>query len=218
MPDASEKTDNGMFSKGETIHLQFFGENYDQSASYNFPKGYIIGWFIIADGVSYNNNQWTIKNEQVSGRGLGTTLDTDKNGKCLHFAVARNQDGMVAICVEDDKGSGSDKDYNDLCFYLEASPLTINPDIPIIEDIEETKRSVADKGTYAFEDQWPDGGDYDLNDVVTEYEHAVTRYTKQKVVDGKITLSEKYVTLLESNFTFVQDEKAATFNLSLIHI
>ena len=212
MPDASEKTDNGMFSKGETIHLQFFGENYDQSASYNFPKGYIIGWFIIADGVSYNNNQWTIKNEQVSGRGLGTTLDTDKNGKCLHFAVARNQDGMVAICVEDDKGSGSDKDYNDLCFYLEASPLTINPDIPIIEDIEETKRSVADKGTYAFEDQWPDGGDYDLNDVVTEYEHAVTRYTKQKVVDAKITLSEKYVTLLESNFTFVQDEKAATFN------
>ncbi len=213
MPDASEKTDGGMFSRGETIHLQFFGENYDQEASYNFPKGYIVGWFIIANGITYDadNHTWTIN--ASNGNGFGTSLEKDSNGKCKQFAVATDADqNKLFIGVEDNTDEySSDKDFNDLCFYVEATPSVIRPDIPIIEDIEKNLKSEI-TGTYAFEDQWPDGGDYDLNDVVTEYKHVSNRYIHQKVEDGHITLNENYVTYLESSFTFVQDEKAATFN------
>ena len=41
------------------------------------------------------------------------------------------------------------------------------------------------KGTLAFEDIWPSGGDYDMNDVIVEYRREVTFNTKNMVT--KIT-------------------------------
>ncbi len=231
LPDASDNvqdtwtnnnTKDGMFKLGQTIHLQFFGENYDQEASYNFPPGYVIGWFIIGDGTTHSKNDskhsWTFKNKLSDTMGFCTSLDTKSRWNeaeqkyedvCVNFAVATNSSrSMMFLGVEDDKVNTPD--YNDLMFYVEANPLTI-PDVPIFSDKEEhTTYSV--NGTYAFEDQWPDGGDYDLNDVATEYVHSKTVYSKNSFEDDKLVSAVKYVEELKSTFKFTQASDAATFN------
>ena len=237
LPDASDNvqdtwTDNntkdGMFKLGQTIHLQFFGENYDQKeASYNFPPGYVIGWFIIGDGTKHSSsdkwntiNSWNIKNNLSNTEGFCTSLDTKKKWDsekkayvdvCVNFAVATDsQRSMMYLGVEDDKQTNK-PDYNDLMFYVEANPLTISPDVPILSDKEEHTTYSVD-GTYAFEDQWPDGGDYDLNDVATEYVHSQTVYSKNSFEDDKLVSAVKYVEELKSTFKFTQASDAATFN------
>ena len=37
------------------------------------------------------------------------------------------------------------------------------------------------KGTLAFEDIWPDGGDYDMNDVIVEYNRAIYFNTENMI-------------------------------------
>lgn len=234
LPDASDNVKDswpgaggaidGMFKLGQTIHLQFFGEKYNEPASYNFPKGYIIGWFVIGDGTTCSKDgyfnpeySWSFKNSLSETKGFCTSLDTRKLGGkdvCVNFAVATNSSrSMMYIGVEDDVKT-SDPDYNDLMFYVEANPLTISPDVPIMSDKEEHIK-YSNKGTYAFEDQWPDGGDYDMNDVVTEYEHGVSIYSKTNFQDDKPVSTIKYVEELTATFKFTQASDAATFNNAL---
>lgn len=226
LPDASDQVADtwkgagysldGMVQQGQTIHLQFFGENYNQPASYDFPNGYVIGWFVIGDGTehsSYNGHSWSFKNNEPTdgGKGFASSLDTRQNGKCVNFAVAANVErSMMYIGVEDDKNTPK-PDFNDLMFYLEANPLVISPDIPVMSETEDWIPEYK-SGTYAFEDQWPDGGDYDMNDVVTEYTHTVTTYLKSEFQDGKPSSQTTYVSEVSAEFTFVQPENAATFN------
>lgn len=228
LPDASDNvqdtwtnddTIDGMFKLGQTIHLQFFGDNYDQEASYNFPPGYVIGWFIIGDGTTHSGERthsWNFKTALPTkeGRGFWTSLDTkEKNGKdvCVNFAVGTDENrSMMYLGVEDDKNTNK-PDYNDLMFYIEANPLTIKPEVPVMTD-KEQHLPFSVPGTYAFEDQWPDGGDYDLNDVVTEYENGGTLYTKTTYEGVHPVLTITYIEELKNTFKFVQGTDAATFN------
>ena len=82
---------------------------------------------------------------------------------------------------------GQINSYCDLLFYVNASKTIEEPnDRPVITpddgnepekpDVTETKT-----GTLAFEDIWPGGGDYDMNDVIVEYNRAVSFDKKNQV-------------------------------------
>ena len=54
--------------------------------------------------------------------------------------------------------------------------------------------------TYAYEDIWPNGGDYDLNDVIIEHKRAISFN------------SNNYVLKVEDTFVPVQQSGAATYS------
>ncbi|WP_316788120.1 LruC domain-containing protein [Pedobacter frigoris] len=106
-------------------------------------------------------------------------------------------------------GQGSDQDFNDLVIYAQSNPVeAISPvDIPFLDENTEDKdgdgvpdfldKFPDDKnraykryypseeiwGTTAFEDNWPNEGDYDLNDLVVSYRYTFAMSSDNKLVD-----------------------------------
>ena len=100
-------------------------------------------------------------------------------------AVTRELDGynccVTGFDIRPFGDRKADYDFNDVMVKVTATPeKAIRPgeDIPVDEDV-----TVAESihGTLAFEDQWPNPGDYDLNDFVVNYTYGV-----YKNVDNKI--------------------------------
>ena len=167
---------------GTKYKLAFFGENYDQPATYSFPEGYKIIFFICpgavenvsADGTmsSYATNNFNYSlpelNKRIhhyySNQGSLTwnpevtgVSDMDRGAV---KAVAWTTNGMTFMGFED---GGNDEDLNDIVFWVSGSftPEQELVDVPIA--IEEH----ANSWIFACEDL---GGtfDYDFNDVVWE--------------------------------------------------
>jgi LruC domain-containing protein len=165
-----------ILQSGFEVELMFFGENGEEAKGTNvFPEGYTIGWFVLPDGY-------------VRKAGAGEKVDElrnlDKimtsNGGGGHFiSVYDVKHRGVVVGVED----GGDTSFEDLlfCLFTDDMDAIIDPknpgrpsipvDVPeiVVPDATETV-----SGTLAFEDIWPSGGDYDMNDVVVEYQRAVT--------------------------------------------
>lgn len=167
---------------GTKYKLAFFGENYDQPATYSFPEGYKIIFFICpgavenanADGTmsSYATNNFNYSLPELNKRihhyysNQGSlTWNTEVTGvsdmdRGAVKAVAWTTNGMTFMGFED---GGNDEDLNDIVFWVEGSfdPEQELVDVPIA--IEEH----ANSWIFACEDL---GGtfDYDFNDVVWE--------------------------------------------------
>lgn len=140
-----------------------------------FPAGYTIGYFIISDGFwvkdgygrdlghvnvncpfMYSNNEW---NDNQTKRFISLTVKND---------------GTVVYGIED---GDSDRSYDDVMFTIDADPnfAIQDPDRPSIEPEQgEIYSTETTYRTYAFEDIWPAGGDYDMNDVVVTHKRSIT--------------------------------------------
>lgn len=172
---------NPVLKMGYKVRLKYFGEDGKSEATEAFPAGYTVGWFVVPDG--YNRMNQEI--EKLGG--MVTTNDTDQK----YITLYDKKSQKLVIGVED----GGDKSYEDLLFYVEADPMKAivdpeEPGRPTIPDeggdIEQPDETETTFGTLAFEDIWPSGGDYDLNDVVVEYKREVTFDSKnnvKKIVD-----------------------------------
>lgn len=167
---------------GSKVRLLYFDEQ--GNAKKEFPAGYTVGWFIYADGYNQNENEIDIKKQVVSGfTNLLASNQVFGQQRQNFVSVKDEKSGKVIIGVED----GANNSYCDLLFYVNASKAIEDPDgRPVITpddgnepekpDVIETKT-----GTLAFEDIWPDGGDYDMNDVIVEYNCAVSFDKKNQV-------------------------------------
>ncbi len=153
--------------------------------STKFPPGYTIGFFLFSKGNYGNNNcadaTYKIKTDYLWYSNVEWNTDSRK----YHFSALGYKDKII-YGVED----GQNQSYNDLVFTVEADPTgsivnesrnIIPIEVPEEDATEETCR------TYAFEDIWPNGGDYDMNDVIVEHRRSVTfdsyNYVKE-VVDS----------------------------------
>ena len=104
-------------------------------------------------------------------RGEGVRLHYYKDGKDMGEEFPEG----VSIGFEDWNG---DYDYNDVVFYVKADPIeAITPDIPDVKptdpDDSDIVAEITYRGILTFEDLWPYRGDFDMNDVVVEYESTV---------------------------------------------
>ena len=168
---SQELMNESILKCGDKVRLRYFGE--DGKPVETFPKGYTVGWFIYADGYNYvNSGQY--RNEINVNKPLLTSNPV--NGKEQSFITVKDaKSGKVIIGVED----GGNKSYCDLLFYVDASPESSIDDSgrPSIPDndkpVEKPDAQENKKGTLAFEDIWPNGGDYDMNDVIIEYNRAI---------------------------------------------
>lgn len=148
--------------------IQLLYEDADGNLSTSFPAGYTIGYFVIQNGftedgkinangtIFYSNSEW----------------NTKFNGYSSRFISMTTTDGTVVYGTED----GEDKSYEDILFCIDANPNEAiqNPDRPVIDpDRAEITTVESSFMTYAFEDVWPHGGDYDMNDVIVEHSRSI---------------------------------------------
>lgn len=189
-PNASFNGSGGGLTSGNKVQLKY----WDGSAFQNvFPAGTSIGWFIVANG--YNNNgsinQYSSRYYSLSQFNPEST-DQARQHNVLLYDQER---ALVLIGFEDlNRDGGSDDDFNDAVFYAAATPETaINyTNLPTIiknndtdnDGVPDDRDEAPNDGSYsytthypaqntfytvAFEDLWPSRGDYDMNDVVVEY-------------------------------------------------
>lgn len=195
--------------RGATCSLQFFGDNYDQAATYDFPSGYTIGWVVVCNGFNGGDGTITYKSYE-SARVIYS--NQEKNGLCRFLTLYDAISKKLVVGFED---GGSGEDYSDALFYVDANPIKAitNPEIPSITTDEYDETEYDYSGTYAFEDIWPSGGDYDMNDVVVEYStkvvKAVKRIFETTTVNGRpvtnLVDQKEYIDRFSTKFNFVHD-------------
>lgn len=183
-----------------------------------FPANTGIGWVCISDGfrngtITNNSWNWVFYSDPEFNPETSTT---NRQHNVLIFDNTRDK---VILGFEDIKrDAGSDNDFNDAVYYVTSNPVTAistgdlpvmkyaanNPDrdgdgIPDTSDDypnDATKAfnnkypSASTFGTMAFEDLWPSKGDYDLNDMVIDYQINQITNAANKVVEvnGKLVV------------------------------
>ncbi len=185
--------------------VQLLFQKEDGTFTDIFPPGYTVGFFSNIKG-------WNSKNNWNNG-GLLTTVDASTpvcSNAALNNGVANCQDRFISISMQvsgkniivygmEDNGK-DDKSYDDMVFIVEATP-----DFAIYNEDRNTVDLVSKLGTektryyYIYEDIWPDGGDYDLNDVIVRHDRVITFDT------------DNYVRTVDDSFTPVQESGAAKY-------
>lgn len=188
------KYSDAPFTPNKRIQLLFHNEETGETST-TFPPGYTIGYFLtyMVSGKSNDSNPAGTE-MKINNNFFYSNNELNSNGKS-HF-IALNYKDKIVYGVED----GTDNSLEDVLFCIETNPcgLIHNEERPSI-DVEDFTVTESTYSTYAYEDIWPSGGDYDLNDVVIEHLHAVT-FNQQN-----------YVTKIEDSFTPVQKADAATY-------
>lgn len=209
-PRAKEKnleTYNGNIgvNRGDAVQLMYYpniANNDKTGATKVFPKGTRIGFILRTQGWAMQGNDYCIRckgpkywNSKyntwcATTDGLSYSSNSGKypisNGESrgAKFSYkASNGEKYTIVSFED---ALDDQDYDDLIFALK--PVNVFAELPEIED-----RKSSTNGVYAFEDLWPNAGDYDLNDALVNAKHE-----KEFNESGKIIKETFYLTTYQN--------------------
>lgn len=171
-------------NRGDAVQLMYYPNiaNDDMTgATKVFPKGTRIGFImrtqgwgkqgnaysiVYNDGKSFYNrkyNTWCATTDGLSySSNTGNFPISNGESRGAKFGYkASNGQTYTIVSFED---ALDDQDFDDLIFALK--PVNVFAELPEIED-----RKSSTNGVYAFEDLWPNAGDYDLNDAVVNAKH-----------------------------------------------
>ncbi len=198
MPNASLSGSGGNMVSGDKVYLG------------RFSSGNSIGFVLLQN--AWNKTTQTV-NESAKMFFANDNLnaEVEAEGYLRHTVLLWDETHNVYLQGFEDlqrDNKSSDDDFNDLVFYttssvtdaVEKSSMNIS-DVPVDSD----KDGVYDEydmfpkdasrayiqyypskntwGTLAFEDLWPNTGDYDLNDLVTGYQYTYIKNAKNAIVD-----------------------------------
>ena len=168
--------------EGTTVQLKYF-DDPEYPKGKNFPKGYYIGFILACNAwntyfTGFNSYTLTEGFYASSTKGFSTKVNS---GIDVRTAMFKDKNSNIAIAFEDFM---DDQNFTDVVFSLKANPEITNVP-PVDEDLNTT---IEKTGVYAFEDEWPKAGDYDMNDVLVQY-------TYQKVFN-------RFNEILSESFTF----------------
>jgi LruC domain-containing protein len=202
-PNVSLVGSGGGLRPGNKVHLG------------RFPANTGIGWFLVPYG--WNGTNITPKTEtKYSTKGLNTYSQAQYR---QHVVLLKDEAReMLLLAFEDVTRPGGDNDFNDAVFFVTANPFSavISDNLQQAKPISGTDSdgdSVTDKndrypndatkafdifspgenvyGSLAFEDMWPDKGDYDMNDLVVDYNFQMVTNTSNAVVECRATMKVK---------------------------
>ncbi len=161
--------------RGTTVQLKYYphiAEGGDMSeATTVFPAGYRIG-FVLA------NNAWSERVQGFEGNNKNRSatsegLSVDNNG--IPYGTPRTAvygyGDVVMISFED---YTTDQNFSDVVITMKTNPVDAITDIPVVDPETQVTKTNVLKGVFAFEDLWPDAGDYDMNDVLVLYHYGKT--------------------------------------------
>lgn len=169
-----------------------------------FPAGKTIGWVLLANGWS-NTNVNSGAQKFYSDKSLNPESAIYKQH---HVLLHDNINNLFLVGFEDQfrENGGSDNDFNDLVFYVKSNPVraisteAVNPidqpgdsdgdGVSDVYDRYPNDNTLAYRnvypaegswGTLAFEDLWPGSGDYDMNDLVLNYQYTIYANARNEV-------------------------------------
>ena len=173
---------------GTSYKLAFFGENHDQEATYNFPAGYHIVFFIAplySQYGDYNPGTYNYSLPELSKR-IGH-LESNSNTDCPTYIADPNQpwlsargaikatawtfNGQTFLGFED----GTDDDLNDIVFWVQGQYQTPEPPITV-PDPDPLPEPQSESWIIACEDLG-NTDDIDFNDVVFSVSHTAGETT-----------------------------------------
>lgn len=126
---------------------------------------------------------------------MGVIRSLNLNGKDeyndKHYQVLGMED-----CNSGDGMAWTDYDYNDMICLLWSSPVVIKPENPI-DPPETPEGKITQEGMWLFEDNYPEQGDYDFNDVVIKY-----RIEEVTVNEEGLTSAHAYLNVVATGANF----------------
>lgn len=171
-----------------------------------FPANTGIGWFLIPD--AWNGSEIITKDQiKYSNKDFNTFTDQEFR---QHTVLLKDENRQLLLLgMEDTSRPSGDNDFNDAVFYITANPFEAlgtdqleqtktegkDTDADGVSDINDAYPTDPSKsfdifspsknnfGGLAFEDNWPQKGDYDLNDLVMEYNYQMITNTSNKVAE-----------------------------------
>ncbi|MDX2303884.1 MAG: LruC domain-containing protein [Microscillaceae bacterium] len=193
-PNSSYVGSGGAMLSGDKVYLG------------KFPPNTSIGWFLVPNGWSGSSvnfaGQMKFSDENLN------TFTNEANRR--HIVLLKDEvNELLLLGVEDQSRPNGDQDFNDAVFFVTANPFTA----VITENLEDVKKACddADKdgvcdneddypndddkaynnyipgentyATIAFEDLWPQKGDYDFNDLVVDYQLNAISNASNRVVE-----------------------------------
>ena len=174
------KSSLGNYS-GVAVNLKYIDEtgSFPEEEPERIPAGTKIGFLIWNDG-------W--RGVKANGNMFYSTksLNSDKISHTAIFAAKNKAGDRVNVITMEDWKNG-ENDYNDVAFVISSNPIAAIevPDVPNPGDRQGTEMY---SGVLGFEDNWPEQGDYDLNDVVMKYQSSVDYNIDNKV----LTIIDKF--------------------------
>lgn len=169
---------------GTSYKLAFFGENHAQEATYDFPAGYHIVFFIAplyGQYSDYNPGDYNYSLPELNKRlGIYDNLHKDGNTDCPTYdptrgaikATAWTFNGQTFLGFED---GGRDEDLNDIVFWVEGQYKTPEPPITV-PDPDPLPEPQSESWIIACEDLG-NTDDIDFNDVVFSVSHTAGETT-----------------------------------------
>lgn len=170
---------------GKQIKLKYWNKENGKYED-EFPKGTHIGWVLLGQGfgkekteyLRYSNPAYNKNEKQYS-----VLLSDPELDNCFFMAMEDNLDMR----------------FNDVQFAIMAStPSSIKPTPVIPDEVNKDETSYVVKGTLAYEDNWPNKNDYDMNDVVIYYSSTVVK-------------DKGFNTLVRTTTTFTPMNDGATY-------
>ncbi|MBL7815577.1 MAG: LruC domain-containing protein [Saprospiraceae bacterium] len=180
----------------------------------NFSAGTTIGWFLVPDGWNPTQNN-VLERSGYPVRYANRAFNTfTSEAYRSHVAQLIDQSReLVLIGFEDLNRPLGDNDFNDAIFFVSVNPFrAVNTagmipttiygtdndgdGIPNNQDVApndpsyafiNSYPSVSGFGTLAFEDSFPFKGDYDMNDMVIDYNFEERLNAAQKITGLKAT-------------------------------
>jgi LruC domain-containing protein len=209
-PNSSSAGSGGLMVMGDKVRLMYYDESSAQWTDV-FPAGITVSWFIISDGFRSGT-----ENSGISkiGKTFFYSIPSFNSDNHTHNVLLLDQTtNKMVIGFDDQTMESGDKDFNDVVFSVTANPISsINTSgMPILrptstDDADgdgvkdandaypndplrayDSYYPTSGTGTLAFEDQWPNMGDYDFNDLVLGYKYHLVLNASRSIEDVKAT-------------------------------
>ena len=196
LPNASLNGSGGSMLSGDKIYLG------------RFEPGISIGFVLLQN--AWNINSRTV-NPNATKYFADDILNNEKPTFKRHTVLLYDSKHQLFLTGFEDvqrDNNASDNDFNDLVFYTTSNPVEAisNRNVRIIDTpLDTDKDGISDTydkfptdptralvqhfpsdetwGTLAFEDMWPNAGDYDMNDLVVDYHYTNIANGQNKSVE-----------------------------------
>ena len=175
-----------------SVKLKYYpkiAQDSKEGATDIFPAGYKVGFVLATNAWSKkleyeNNSKQSYLNESRYYRAATLNkLTVRQNGGSTVLPVVASyytmdRDFVVASFEDDykfDDGKGHDQNFSDVVVAIGTNPVKAIADLSTFKMWMNADGSSLVtlteeiKGTYLFEDLWPQKGDYDMNDACVEY-------------------------------------------------
>ena len=174
--------------RGTTVQLKYYpniSNGSSEGETTVFPAGYRIGFVLANNAWSERVTGFTGNNRYRSATSEGLSVDNEGNTYGTPRTAVYKYRDVVMISFEDYK---DDENFSDVVITMKTNPIDAITDVPVVDPDENTTTTNTLRGMYAFEDLWPDNGDYDMNDVLARYHYGKTLNLYNEILAETFTL------------------------------